>query len=373
MYQEIAFSKNTQFVLPSFEKKGNILLIGNLNNVAGSATVEGYSSDEGFIESLQKNQFSIYNAIHKGSNVLLIASKYTIDYFKKYLGDMYKEIFSVSGMNRMRYENILNKHFYTIDITDFYESEFNNGDFIEYINKEIKKYSKGMKFDYIVQNPPYKKSLHLDFFEKGLEELKEDGEMVIIEPATWLINVRKNGRNNRYDEIKKQIDGHVKSVMIENLNKDFNTNMFMPFAITTIDMSKTFDDIDFTCCGETKKVKSIYDCNLIGNYDTIWSIFKKVLSFGNMMKNHIIKKDKGRDFWYTKYAEIVGGVGGALCAATTDRLGGKYDGDTAIFKTSFLGEYCTSYTSVAFHFFLIMKYVIIHCMHVIEVNILQIK
>jgi len=48
-----------------------------------------------------------------------------------------------------------------------------------------------MKFDYIIQNPPYLKTLHIDCFNKGLDILKEDGKMTIIEPATWLIDVRQ--------------------------------------------------------------------------------------------------------------------------------------------------------------------------------------
>ena len=58
-----------------------------------------------------------------------------------------------------------------------------------------------MQFDYIIQNPTYKKQLHLDFFKAGLGLLSENGKMVIIEPATWLINVRKNGKAKKYDEI----------------------------------------------------------------------------------------------------------------------------------------------------------------------------
>ena len=96
MYQEIAFNKNTMFQLPTFEKKSNILLIGNLNNVAGSATADGYSCDNVFAETLQKNQISIFNAIYKGSNVILVASKYTIDYFKKYLYDIgFRDIYTL--------------------------------------------------------------------------------------------------------------------------------------------------------------------------------------------------------------------------------------------------------------------------------------
>lgn len=207
-----------------------------------------------------------------------------------------------------------------------------------------------MKFNYIIQNPPYKRSLHLDFFNKGLDVLTETGKMVIIEPATWLINVRKNGKAKTYDAIKERINGHIESVVIENLNKEFGTCMFMPFAITTIDMSKAFDTIEFTCCGETRKVKSVYDCNLVGDYATIWSVFEKVQSFGDMMKAHITKENKGDNFYYIKYAEIIGGAGGALCASTTERIGNSYDGES-MWGNICDGRYLTSYYSSAYHFY----------------------
>ena len=163
-----------------------------------------------------------------------------------------------------------------------------------------------MKFDVVIQNPPYNGSLHLDFFNKGLDALTETGKMVIIEPATWLINVRKNGKAKAYDAIKERVNGHIESVVIENLNKEFNTGLYVPFAITTIDMSKTFDTIDYTCCGESRKVKSVYDCNLVGNYNTIWGIFEKVQSFGNMMKAHITHIElNAQNIYYAKYDEIL--------------------------------------------------------------------
>ena len=58
------------------------------------------------------------------------------------------------------------------------------------------------KFDFIIQNPPYSKSLHLEFFKAGYTMLSDTGKMVIIEPATWLINIRNNGKSKVYDEIK---------------------------------------------------------------------------------------------------------------------------------------------------------------------------
>lgn len=71
-----------------------------------------------------------------------------------------------------------------------------------------------MEFDFIIQNPPYSRSLHLEFLKKGLELLKKDsGKMTIIEPATWLINVRKNGKAPKYDEIKSILKGHVSKII----------------------------------------------------------------------------------------------------------------------------------------------------------------
>lgn len=205
-----------------------------------------------------------------------------------------------------------------------------------------------MKFDCIVGNPPYDRTLHLDLLEASLKNLR--GRLCFIEPATWLINVRKNGKAKRYDEIKRRIEGHVESVVIENLNKEFCTKLFIPFSIVTIDMLNDFENIDFVCCGIHKTVNSIYDCNLIGEYKTIHSIINKVGKYGDFMKDHITKKDMGEGVWYAKYADIVGGVGGALCAATTDRLGGDYESDS-IWKEVKFGKYCTSYTSVGYHFY----------------------
>lgn len=205
-----------------------------------------------------------------------------------------------------------------------------------------------MQFDYIIQNPPYKKQLHLDFFKAGLGLLFENGKMVIIEPATWLINVRKNGKAKKYDEIKKRIEGHVESVKIENLNKDFNTGLYVPFSITTIDMSKNFDTIKFTVCGEEKVVKSIYDCNLVGEYEAIWGILEKCQKFGDMMKNHITKEDMGDGMCYAKYAEIIGGRGG-LCAVAFDRdTESTYNG-TSLWRKAKKGDYCLAYTTTALH------------------------
>ena len=205
-----------------------------------------------------------------------------------------------------------------------------------------------MKFDICLMNPPYDGDLHLSFLKMGCNVLSDTGKMVIVEPATWLINIRKNGKAKTYDEIKERINGHIESVMIENLNKEFNTGLYVPFAITTIDMSKAFDTIDYTCCGEHKIVKSVYDCNLIGEYSTIWSILEKVQIFGDMMNGHITKEDKGRDFYYTKYAEIIGNIGCGSMIPHGTNPGLKYESEVS-WGNAINEAFHIGYISSAYH------------------------
>ena len=169
-------------------------------------------------------------------------------------------------------------------------------------------------------NPPYDGDLHLSFLKMGCNVLSDTGKMVIVEPATWLINIRKNGKAKTYDEIKERINGHIESVMIENLNKEFEVGNNVPFSITSIDMSKTFNTIDYICFGDHRVVNSVYDCNLVGDYSTIWSIFKKVQSFGDMMKAHTTKTNKGNNYVYRKYGEIVCGILGRYDSKPEDRM-----------------------------------------------------
>lgn len=252
---------------------------------------------------------------------------------------------------------MFNKCVWTIDTTELYEATYvkynaNSKKRIKTVQKHIddivtnKIFEKisHMKFDAIIQNPPYNGSLHLDFLEKGLDLLDKNGKMVIIEPATWLINVRKNGKAKMYDRIKQRIEGHVEKVVIENLNKEFCTGLYVPFSTTTINMSKTFDTIDCYICGEHKVVESIYDVNLVGKYDTIWSILDKVQKYGDMMNNHITNEDKGRDYWYTKYAEIIG-CGG--CIMSDEHNGFNFESD-AMYSDLSNGNYLWSFVASSY-------------------------
>lgn len=324
--KEIVIKQNAGIVFPYDENAtGDILILGNFNGICGQVVWEGINNShfdtENFLkyrETFETNLHVLINTLKAGNRIFIVASKETIDYFKKLLYTIAD--WCMSDMPEKKRKKMFNKQVWTIDTTELYERTYvkynSNSEYrkdqaqkkIDDIvtNKIFEKLSY-MKFDYIIQNPPYNGSLHLVFLAKGLDLLTPNkGRMVIIEPATWLINVRKNGKAKKYDELKKRLEGHVESVVIENRNDEFGTGLKMPFATTVIDLSKTYDEIEFVCCGERKMVKSLYDCNLVGDYATIWSILGKVRSGKTTMSDRVVsKKTKPSNANYLKFDEIV--------------------------------------------------------------------
>ena len=162
------------------------------------------------------------------------------------------------------------------------------------------------KFDYIIQNPPYAKSLHIKFFNKGLDMLSNDGKMSIIEPATWLINIRKEGKSkSEYSPLKDKLSNIVDRVSIQNLNYVFGTCMFVPFSLTYVNKSKNDNNIIFDNFNIRKTVHSLYDCNIVGKYTMIQHILNKVRNMFNndMLYNHIEQPKFGEH--YLRYAIII--------------------------------------------------------------------
>ena len=137
------------------------------------------------------------------------------------------------------------------------------------------------KFDYVIQNPPYSYSLHLKFLELALNILEQSqGIFCIIEPSTWLIQLQPEGSyrgpNTFATQLRNKINGNVEEVIIENYNNEFRTGLNMPFSIVKGNLSKQFDKIKFSSCGEISYVDSIDDCNLVGKWNVVSSIFQKV-------------------------------------------------------------------------------------------------
>ena len=221
--------------------------------------------------------------------------------------------------------------------------EYTSNDFVN--DKNILKRLNMPKFDYIIQNPPYAGTLHTQFFNFGLDILKEDGKMTIIEPATWLINLREGvGDNPRiYDPMKKRVKGHVRKIVLENYNKAFGISLYTPCSITYIDKGNTFDEIDFVNCGSEEKVSDIYDCNLIGDYKLIQSIISKCKSYGDMMKDHIYKEGKTKTDENTAFLNFADIVGQGGCGGHGYGVFNNNDSD---FQQTLFGEYQNSVIDV---------------------------
>ena len=205
---EIGFSDQQFISLPEIpEGTKNLLITGIWNNVCGVLKPEnnGKYRLPNCAGAFTTNTVPIVNYLKKKNRLTLYCDKKTVDYFCRLLTILEDNgCFLAAGIDDVF------KYVHATSIE-------NGGTVSEWFDK---KEQKNMKFDMIIQNPPYKGSLHLDFLEKGLNVLNKNGKMVIVEPATWLINVRKNGKASRYDEIKKRIEGHVESVVIENLKRN---------------------------------------------------------------------------------------------------------------------------------------------------------
>ena len=285
--KKFGLQPNTYIDLNHKDNAKSILIIGNTANFFGFFNK---NEDDAFeidcnktsTETIKSLQYLI-DSCNKKAEIYIIGNKETVQY--------YREIFAYFDYNGIKR-----------NIRKFVEIEDDN----EYLTIIEKIINKNMKFDYIVQNPPYSGSLHLNFLEKGYDMLADDGQMVIIEPSTWLINIRQNGKAKIYDKIKEKLNGHISKVIIENYNKEFNTGLYVPFSISYINKSKEYDKIEFINCGYSQVVNSIYDVNLIGNYNLIWTILNKINV--DKVNNHLYipnKSNKHSNNWYCKYAGII--------------------------------------------------------------------
>lgn len=194
------------------------------------------------------------------------------------------------------------------------------------------------KFDFIVQNPPYKRGLYIDFLTKGFNILSDTGKMIIITPSSWVTNL-KRPNSSMYKTIDNFFNSNptqLYSVITENYNSLFNTSMHTPFSILAFDKLKKTDKIDLYNCGEHRVCNSIYDCNFIGDYKIIQSILNKCKTFGDTASNHIynIKKDSIENKFLLRIPSIFNNHG--------------YYSDIDYVKTKF-GEFYTCYVNTGCH------------------------
>ena len=153
------------------------------------------------------------------------------------------------------------------------------------------------KIDVCLMNPPFSRDLHLDFFDKALDI---SNKVVIIEPGQWLVQLKENGKYTKQDSksvnIQKKIEGHVKSIEFNNYNKELNIANKTVCSISCIDFTKDYNEIDFECITEKSKVKSLKDCNLIGERRLVDDILNKCKSYKEHMIDHCINLKKYKEY-----------------------------------------------------------------------------
>ena len=139
-------------------------------------------------------------------------------------------------------------------------------------NEEIIKMNKGNKFDICLMNPPYDKSLHLQFLEKAIQVCDN---VVSIQPIRWLEEVvGKDKKSSYYNKYEESISKHI---------KDLET-------ITAENAKILFDIVANMDLG-------IYICNNYGGFDykklSENSIINKVLIYikENLCNIELNKKD----------------------------------------------------------------------------------
>lgn len=311
------------------------------------------------IEKIPDNEWK------KAENILTVNSKvgeWVIEIYKKYGKEVanrvkivpagektklfIKKTLNILGLDEYNILDIKDKNGNgTYDVRDFLD--LNNEKIIELVGMP-----NGKKFDCIIQNPPFSGDLHLEFFNKCLDILSENGQMVIVEPGQWIVQLKDNAKYTKptslAEQIKHKIENHVKTIDLNNYNAEFGIANKTAISITSIDFSKEYNTIDFNCCGEIDKVNSLYDCNLIGNYNIIKSILLKCKNYKDHMSDHCVdvrkyKTYENKGYYFLSYASYMINNLGSNYGSTVKQI---YD-DTKnkqyiLFNTSF-GTYYSAY------------------------------
>ena len=132
-------------------------------------------------------------------------------------------------------------------------------DFLEMKNEDIIKMNQGKKFDVILSNPPYDRTLHIKFLQKFFNL---GNEIVTVQPSVWLTGQTKN---KNICNIINNIGATIESIKASDY---FDAIIAQPMSINYINQLKT-QKIIFN----GKQYNSCYDIDIISN-DEYLNVFK---------------------------------------------------------------------------------------------------
>jgi hypothetical protein len=135
------------------------------------------------------------------------------------------------------------------------------------------------RFDVIISNPPYSKGLHLKFLEKSLTLSKKD--ILFVHPSTQYVDKKSDmeGEKSKYYSINQKLEKFIKSIHLFNGNSIFNIGLYIPCAITHLDVSnKNNGNFYLTnqITNEKKICNSVSNIHSFGTSDLFFSIFSKI-------------------------------------------------------------------------------------------------
>ena len=143
-----------------------------------------------------------------------------------------------------------------------------------------------MKFDCIIQNPPYKRNLHLKILAEAIKHLKDDGTCVNLSPVRWLQDpLAKYKKRCDLKRFEESVAKHITDVnvlfpkeMTNTFNVAFNTDIGI-YCAKANKLDTCFDyehlansqnkDVDFTRAIFNKTYGKVKDG--IGNHITIFN------------------------------------------------------------------------------------------------------
>jgi hypothetical protein len=176
-----------------------------------------------------------------------------------------------------------------IDPKDEYDCKIYTGSFLdEGFDNHMKNVWNVDKFDIVIGNPPYNRSIDLKFLNKSYNI---SDRVLFIHPSTWLIDERN--QYTPYIKSKKLVGKHLESIKFFNGNHLFNIGLFVPCVITHINKYKNFDNISFI--DEINNISGIYEnideINKYSNTNEYISIKKKIHKKENLYTHLLLTNE----------------------------------------------------------------------------------
>lgn len=172
--------------------------------------------------------------------------------------------------------------------------------------------AENMQFDIIAGNPPYKRGMHLDFLRLSLEVLKDEGELIFVHPAEWLVQ-KRNTRNNKstYAPLRLELSKfHTEIKLISNPWPD--VGLYVPLSITHVSPGNGCGFTDARAFGyggmtimpkARVELKSLDEVTQWGDPKHVTSLLKKVWKHPDRWHD---KARTGSGKWYVNLSGITG-------------------------------------------------------------------